>query len=494
MAGEHSYKTFSVDKDFTDADQNTDATLAGYQWDVSASRVITFSFIDSAADLSYALSFGAKFSSEFSAVQQAGAQRALDMFASVIDVTFDEQGDGAGENNADGTLRFMNVSGIGSAFAYSPFSAESGGDMAFQEGVYASPTMGSYAYAGGILHELGHAMGLKHGHETIGSGAIEADKDSVEYSVMTYHSYAGQPDSLPFLTNAAGHMPQTLMMFDIAALQRMYGANFSEQSGKSVYSFSSKTGEMSINGVGQGTPDSNVILRTVWDGGGVDTYNLSNYKTDLRIDLTPGGYSDFDVGGSNQRAILNAGWKDNATWGGSEYLVGARGHLFNALQYEGNTASLIENATGGSGDDDIIGNAAKNLLKGGAGRDFLQGGAANDKLFGGSGSDFLDGGADNDKLIGGGGDDRLRGGAGNDKLKGGGGADVFVFDMSEASGNDKIIGFRNGSDSIEMNGASFGDLDISQAGKNTLVAWDSGEITLKGMNASLIGAEDFDFI
>lgn len=489
MAGERSYKAIYVDKDTGDADQNIDALIGGVQWNTDASNVISYSFPDSGSDFAYTLAFGVTVSSGFSSGQRAGVARALDMFASVIDVTFDQTGD-----DADGAMRFANVTGIGSAFGYSPSGHESGGDQFFAQGVYANPTLGSYAYAGGFLHEMGHAMGLKHAHEATGSGAVETGKDSVEYSVMTYHSYAGQAEGLPFLTNAAGHMPQTLMMFDIAALQRMYGANFSEESGKSVYTFSSKTGEMSINGQGQGTPDSNVILRTVWDGGGIDTYNLSNYKTDLHIDLTPGGYSDFDVDGSNQRAILNAGWKDNATWGGSDYQVGARGHLFNALQYEGSTASLIENAIGGTGDDDIIGNGVKNVLKGGAGRDYLQGGGGNDKLVGGGGADRLSGGADNDKLIGGGGNDRLIGGTGNDKLKGGGGADVFVFDSSEASGNDKIIGFRNNSDSIEMNGISFGDLDISQAGRNTLVVWDSGQIILKGMNASLIDATDFDFI
>ena len=366
MAGERSYFNVSVDTDITDADQNIDALVSGGQWDMSASKEISFSFIDSLSDLSYTLAFGAQFSSGFSAAQQTGAQRALDMFASVIDVSFVEIGNDPGENNADGTLRFMNVTGIGSAFGYSPFSAESGGDMAFAEDIYASPTLGSYAYTGGMLHELGHAMGLKHGHDTSGSGALLAEQDSQEYSVMTYKSYVGQPDSLPFLTNAAGNMAQTLMMYDIAALQRMYGANITEQSGKSVYKFSLKTGEMFINGVGQGTPDENVILRTVWDGGGVDTYNLSNYKTDLTIDLAPGGFSDFDRGGSAQRALLNAGWKDDATWGGSAYQVEARGHLFNALQFEGNIASLIENATGGSGNDDIFGNQVKNVLKGGS--------------------------------------------------------------------------------------------------------------------------------
>ena len=38
---------------------------------------------------------------------------------------------------------------------------------------------------------LGHALGLKHGHETEVYGALPFGTDSMEYSVMTYRSYVG---------------------------------------------------------------------------------------------------------------------------------------------------------------------------------------------------------------------------------------------------------------------------------------------------------------
>ena len=41
------------------------------------------------------------------------------------------------------------------------------------------------------------------------------------------------------------------MMYDIAALQQIYGANYGFNSGDSVYTWNPTTGEMSINGVGQ---------------------------------------------------------------------------------------------------------------------------------------------------------------------------------------------------------------------------------------------------
>ena len=42
------------------------------------------------------------------------------------------------------------------------------------------------------------------------------------------------------------------MTYDIAAAQHMYGANFSTNSGNTTYSWSPTTGEMLINGLGQG--------------------------------------------------------------------------------------------------------------------------------------------------------------------------------------------------------------------------------------------------
>ncbi len=41
--------------------------------------------------------------------------------------------------------------------------------------------------------------------------------------------------------------------------------------------FSTTTGEMFINGVGQGAAIANYVLLTVWDGGGIDAYDFTNY-------------------------------------------------------------------------------------------------------------------------------------------------------------------------------------------------------------------------
>ena len=78
--------------------------------------------------------------------------------------------------------------------------------------------------------------------------------------------------------------PQTLMMYDIAALQQIYGANYNTNAANTIYSWNPTTGELSINNVGQGPPGNgdgitsaseNRVLMTIWDGGGTDTYDLS---------------------------------------------------------------------------------------------------------------------------------------------------------------------------------------------------------------------------
>jgi hypothetical protein len=78
---------------------------------------------------------------------------------------------------------------------------------------------------------------------------------------------------------------------DIIALQYLYGANYQYNSGNTVYRWSPTTGETFINGVGQGATLHAKIFLTIWDGGGIDTYDFSNYGTNAVIDLAPGAWS-----------------------------------------------------------------------------------------------------------------------------------------------------------------------------------------------------------
>lgn len=80
-----------------------------------------------------------------------------------------------------------------SAYAYYPDTDAEGGDVWFgsSRGYYDNPSRGDYAWHA-FLHELGHSVGLKHGHDqgVIGAGGpLEADRDRMEWSVMSYRSH-----------------------------------------------------------------------------------------------------------------------------------------------------------------------------------------------------------------------------------------------------------------------------------------------------------------
>jgi Ca2+-binding RTX toxin-like protein len=49
----------------------------------------------------------------------------------------------------------------------------------------------------------------------------------------------------------------------------------------------------------------------------------------------------------------------------------------------------VENVTGGSGPDTLVGDADHNVLNGGAGRDSITGGPRSDTLLGGAGNDLF---------------------------------------------------------------------------------------------------------
>jgi serralysin len=321
---------------------NIDGLLNGTQWD---SPDISFSFTNRIDD--YELGYedrsahGRSFQS-LSTRQQEASRSWIGPSGQYASVALLNPVELSGERDRDATIRMAISEVPETAFAYFPdrFSVEAG-DVWFNSEDYNNPDIGNYAFHS-VGHELGHALGLKHGHETDGVNnvAMDPERDSMEFSIMTYRSYVGHDlEELPFYTNEKGGYAQSLMMYDIAALQQMYGASFDTNATNTTYTFSNTTGEMSVNGIGQGSPVANRIFRTVWDGNGTDTYDFSNYSTNLSINLAPGGWSDLDVGGNFQRAALNTGFGEITRY--------ARGHLFNALQYNNDARSLIENAQGG---------------------------------------------------------------------------------------------------------------------------------------------------
>ncbi len=335
-----------------------DGLLSGVAW----TGTVTYSFPDSANDYSSGYGYGEPRASGFGSIsskQKAVVHTIMDQVKAYTNLDLQY----AGTNGADIKIAQSSEANP-TAYAYYPGNYEEGGDIWFGTNYnFRSPTPGTYQYHA-HLHEIGHALGLKHAHDESGPGSthVPDHHDSLEYSVMTYHSFVGSTAS--GYTNETYGYPTTFMMNDIIALQEMYGADFTTESSNTVYTWNPSTGETYINGVGQGRPggsgapsSANNIFMTIWDGGGIDTYDFSNYTSNLNVDLRPGEHS---ITKSAQLAYLGYG----------EY---ARGNVFNAYVYKGDTRSLIENAKGGTGNDVLKGNSADNRLDGGRGADRLTG-------------------------------------------------------------------------------------------------------------------------
>lgn len=360
-------------------DAGINGLFCGTQW---AGNTLTFSFPSSNSTYgSYYAQGEQKSFTAFTASQQSATLKILDMYSSFADLTFVKVTESA---TVQADLRFGQSTMPTTAWAYYPSTGDAGGDvwLGTSRNYYTNPAKGNYAFYT-IAHEIGHALGLKHPHDSGGYGIMPLDVDQIEYTVMSYRSYEGADVTKPLTIEQWGY-PQSLMMYDIAAIQNMYGAKYAITT-DTTYSWNPSTGEEYINGVGQGAPGANRILMTIWAGhtAGHVTYDFSNYSTNLNVDLQPGAWTTTS---SSQLSYLGAG----------HY---ADGNIANALLYHGDTRSLVENAKGGNGNDTIVGNAIDNVIYGGAGSDKLYGLDGNDTFYGGAGNDYIDGGYGNDTAV-----------------------------------------------------------------------------------------------
>jgi serralysin len=349
-----------------------DALLGDSKWTGST---ITYSFMTEAP--SYFSQYDWDDFNPFTNQQETFVRQALQLFSDIANINFVEVSDADG----GGTMRFGYGSYPGAAgWAFLPSSNASGGDV-WMSNASSDLTPSSPGFTT-LIHEIGHALGLKHPHD--GSLNLPTSQDSDQYTVMSYNKHPDMP----------GVVPTTPQLFDIAAIQYLYGTNTNTRSDNSTYSWGTNAN----------------FIETIWDGGGIDTINAANQTRDAVIDLNAGSFSSIGAYDSSN----------------------AENNL--AIAY----GVTIENAIGGSGNDKIIGNSSNNYLEGGAGNDTLWGEAGNDTLTGVGG---------NDTLVGGSGSDTLNGT--NSTLDGAG--EIDIFNPGDYRASDLIILGTN--DSIYYNSA-----------------------------------------
>ena len=363
---------------------------------------LTFSFLNHGTSY-YAPNYSRynehRSSSELSNGEQAAVRAALAAWSSFANVGFRQVSD---SYNTAGDLRFgytTSNSGGEAAHAYFPSSAPIGGDVWFDWDNF-NPTGLSTIARGSddfqtILHEIGHALGLKHSFQS--PNAIAAAQDNFFYSVM---SYTASPWSAHG-DNYASFYPTTPMYYDLLAIEAMYGRR-AYNTGNNIYTFN----------------DGVKYWQALHDTAGTDLI-VYNGAENITINLNQGTFSTLSEAIAFRRP------------GGAA--------VFSKATVTIGPGVVIESARGGNGSDTLIGTNTANSLSGMAGNDSLNGAGGNDTLSG-----YI-------------GNDTLRGGLGNDKLYGGANNDYFVFNTRPNSSTnfDTIMDYSAPQDQIHLENAIF---------------------------------------
>jgi Ca2+-binding RTX toxin-like protein len=293
----------------------------GNTWvDFAPGMVVTYSF-------GVGVTLPAGYEAFAAADAQDAARRALKQYAETSGLTFIEAGDPAVAN-----ITFMFGIGSTNGGGWANYPSASGFVQVGHVSWEPSMAEGTYPY-NLLLHETGHAMGLAHPGTYNGDTAQYSDadhfNDSDQYTNMSYWDQS--------VTGANFSDLSTLGLHDILALQIEYGANWSTRNTDTVYGYNATTESLSYD-----FEHDNNMGFSIWDGGGKDRLDFSGFYTNTVMDLREGSFSSTGISTHNV-----------------------------SIAY----GSVIENATGGSGSDRMLGNASANELLGGKGNDVIFGGS-----------------------------------------------------------------------------------------------------------------------
>lgn len=304
-------------------------------------------------------------------IMQQSVSRALAAYAEVANIRFSYLGwfDNVTTAPADIVLTATNFPGLFGmsastyARAYFPNEVMSDGEIARQYGsasVYPNASgdvvlnftnreIVSSTFAPGsngyfaVLHELGHALGLKHPHDNGGSigrptfaqlGYSPADTQRL--TIMSYDPASSLASWLQAFGLPAGYgYPETLMPLDVVALQTIYGPNLTTRSGDTVYSLFNDN-----------------VIGTYWDAGGRDILTAAGSTFGWRIETV------VDISSATVTLAVPFDW--TATTGK---------WYFNVEDFEGSNSPDV--ITGNSQGNVILGLGGADLLTGGVGNDFI---------------------------------------------------------------------------------------------------------------------------
>lgn len=315
--------------------------------------------------------------------ERQAVRSALTDIDTFIDIDFQEVA-----SNGDIRFNVVTIDSNFAGFANYPGNRSLAGDvflggdipgMNFSEGAR------GYAL---IVHEMGHALGLKHPFEAPAMLPSELDNQSV--SVMSYTRYryleftatwnAGTGRySGEYLVNAR---PTQLSLFDVQAMHAVYGPETSTRTGNDVYTVGNRQ------------------YLTIWDAGGVDTIDVAQATGASRINLNGGTISSVNV--QTNADIIARVLADLARQGAPErqsitdWVTTSVNKIASDLYNgENNLAivqgAVIENVNTGSGNDQVWDNAVNNRINTGAGNDTIN--------LGHGGFDWVDGGSGQDTAV-----------------------------------------------------------------------------------------------
>jgi hypothetical protein len=332
-------------------DEAIDAATNGYYWALDQSRTIRWSlsnglsgeawanpsaaassFATALSTFSYYANINFQYAGYFSSPQAASSFSDINISLDAANLAFSSPSTLA--IGFPPGLYYNNWRYIGSA-----------GDVYFNLNSIAarlpSYAPGSYGFAL-ALHELGHTLGLKHPHDDGGTGRPTFESlgiswlDIESFSVMSYNE--------TYAWNLLSWSPASPMIWDVIALQALYGLNQSTNAGNSTFTLS-ETGQ----------------YQTYWDAGGSDIVSAAGSWAGWTIQLP-----DIQI---STIVDTKAGYARPTSYAGS---------LPTTLYW---LAGDIESAIGSSGADTIYGSSLNNGFIGGAGSDWIDGGAGTDHAY-----------------------------------------------------------------------------------------------------------------